>query len=277
MKRFSTTCMIQSYHIFNRDFWLDYKALEATISPDLFGDIKVKLMRAGRVPEKYITDKEQFAIKRAEIDTDWKKQSEQAKEEGTRVHEQLQQAITTDPIYCKITFGLPTDTLKVWEPAKFSSEDGIFTEYKMEVPIDDYGMLVGVADVVIKQGNKVKIIDYKTSEKIEKKSRFDMKAKKKKTFSYPLSGIEDCNFNVYTLQLSVYAWMIQQLNPELEIESLEIYHIRDNRLIKIYPVEYWKEVVDKLIHWHVKNARVSEEMQRCQTIYYEDYLQEDPA
>lgn len=272
MIKLSVTGIIQSYHIFNKDFWLDYKTLEAIMPNDQFEAIKTKLMRSGMVREQLIPDKEQFQIKRAEIEADWKQKSEEAKAEGTRVHESLQQAVISDPVYCKTTFGLPTDRLKVVEATKPLEEDGIYTEYRMEVPVDDYGVIIGVADVIIKQGNKIKIIDYKTSEKIEKKSRYDMKAKKKKTFAYPISSIEDCNLNVYTLQLSIYAWLLQQLNPELEIETLEIYHIRDNRLIKIYPVEYWKDTVDKLIHWHVKNTRVSDEMQKCQTIYYDELL-----
>lgn len=277
MKRYSTTVLLNTYHRFDREFWLNYKTLEALSNPESFKDLKVKLMRGGFIPDKYIEDKEAFAKKKQEIDEEWKQKSEDAKAEGTRVHETLQNAIINDPKYCKTTFGLPTDTLQVCQSEQFSLNDGIYTEYKMEIPVDDYGLLVGVADVIIKQGNKVKIIDYKTSDKIEKKSRYDMKMKKKKSLSYPLCKIEDCNYNVYTLQLSIYAWMLQQLYPDLEIASLEIYHIKDYKLKQIYPVEYWKETVDMFIHWHMKNEKLKEELQKCQTIYYEDYLQEDPA
>lgn len=268
MKRFSVTCMIQSYHIFDKDFWLDYKALEAIIPAEQFEEIKVQLMRAGKVRESVIPDKEQFQIKRAEIEADWKQKSEDAKAEGTKVHEDLQNAVISDPIYCKNTFGLPTDTLKVIEPTKPLEQDGIYTEYKMEVPINDYGILVGVADVIIKQGNKIKIIDYKTSDKIEKTARFNMAQGRKKSLAYPLCHVPDCNLNVYTLQLSTYAWMLQQLNPDLEIETLEIYHIKDYKLKKIYPVEYWKDTIDSLVKWHIKHTKLKEDMKKCESIDY---------
>lgn len=272
MKRFSVTCLLQQYHIFDRDFWLDYKALESIIPEEQFSAIKIKLMRSGKVMGTLIPDKEQFQIKRTEIDQEWKQKTEQAKLDGIKIHEMLQQAVTSDPIYCKNVFGLPIDNLQIVGDTQILEKDGIYTECKMEFPIDDYGIIVGIADVIIKQGNKIKIIDYKTSDKIEKKARYDMKMKHKKTFSYPINSIEDCNFNSYTLQLSIYAWILQQLNPTFEIESLEIYHIRNNKLVKIYQTEYWKDVVDKLIRWHVKKTRVSEEMQRCQTIYYDAEL-----
>ena len=52
-------------------------------------------------------------------------------------------------------------------------------------------------------------VRYKTDEKIDKDSHFDLANKKKKCMKYPLSKLSDCNLTHYQLQLSLYAWMLQ--------------------------------------------------------------------
>ena len=67
----------------------------------------------------------------------------------------------------------------------------------MEVKLDDEITLIGVADLIIKEGNKVKIIDYKTGQKIEMHAKYDASKKQKKSFKYPMSHIEDSKYNEY--------------------------------------------------------------------------------
>ena len=58
------------------------------------------------------------------------------------------------------------------------------------------------------------------------------------------------------------------MNPELEIESLEIIQINDKKVKRVYPVEYIKDQVDYLIKWHVKDYKLRLETQKCKEIRY---------
>lgn len=270
MTNLAVTNILKNYKQFSRNFWLQYKALESIMDPIKFDSIKLHLMKSKRIDPKFLIDIdiELFQQKQFEIDADWKQKSEEAKQTGTTVHEMIHNLLCTDLSGCR-DYGIPTDKYQVESTENFNLSDGLYPEYRMEIKLDDEYLLVGIADLIIKSGNNIKIIDYKTADKIDMKSKYDMAKKKKATFKYPISNIEDCNYNEYQLQLSIYAWMLKKLNPDFVIESLQIYHIKDLKLKKIYTVEYLEKDVDKLIAWHLKDTKLKAEFNKCKEITYE--------
>lgn len=64
------------------------------------------------------------------------------------------------------------------------------------------------------------------------------------------------------LQLSMYAYMLQQLNPNFNIRSLTIVHIQRDGSIKEYPVEYKKDEVEKVIKHYAKQQKIKCELER---------------
>ena len=269
MTNLAVTKILSSYRQFSRQFWLQYKALEAVMNPTLFDSIKLTLQKSKRIDPKFLeqVNIEEFEQKKAEIDAEWLQKSEEAKATGTSVHEMLHNMLCTDLQGCQ-QYGIPTDQYQVEATENFLNSDGLFPEFRMEVKLDDDYTLVGVADLIIKDGNRVKIIDYKTADKIEMKSHYEMSKKHSKKFSYPLSSIDDCNYNEYALQLSIYSWMLRQLDPTLEIVGLEIYHIQDMKLKKIYSVEEMKKEVEKLIPWHLKAVKLKKATDDCKERIY---------
>jgi hypothetical protein len=71
-------------------------------------------------------------------------------------------------------------------------------------------------------------MDWKTNKEIKTKSGFDTKTKNTAKMLYPLGNLDDCNYYHYTLQLSTYAWMIQQVNPNFNIKDLIMVHFDHN-------------------------------------------------
>ena len=270
MINLAVTNLIKDYHVFSRDFWLSYKALEAVMSQDAFDSIKMKLMKSKWIDPKILDtiDKNQYEIKKAEIDAEWKQKNEEAKATGTAVHDQIHNMLVTDASECKRCFGIPTDQYQVTSTEKFLSSNGIFPEFRMEAKLDDDYTLVGIADLIIKDGNKITIIDFKTDEKIEMNARFDMGKMKKKCMKYPISKLQDCNYVHYQLQLSLYAWLIKQINPDFEINSLQIMHIKDGKLKKIYIVDNLEKEVETLLKWHLKAIKLKRETDKCKEIKY---------
>lgn len=85
--------------------------------------------------------------------------------------------------------------------------DGIYTELKLW---SHYFELAGIADIVIIDGEWFDIDDYKTNKKIDKES-FRHPKYGYKRMKFPLTSLMDCNYNHYALQLSTYAFMLEQL------------------------------------------------------------------
>lgn len=266
----AVTTLISNYHCFDREFWLSYKTLEKVTPKEEWDEIKMTLLRSKRVNPKYIEPyKEQYDIELQLLDQEWKQKSEEDKAIGTSVHEAIHNMFCTNDPQLRTEFAVPTSDYMVIQTDKFlQTEKGLFPEFRMEIPINDKYSLVGVADLIIKDGNHIKIIDWKTTDDIKFKSRFDFGQKKSKMMKYPLGKLMDVNGIHYQLQLSIYAWMLQQMNPDFIIDSLEIVQIKDMKYKKTFTVDYLKDTIDYFIKWHVKQLHIQEEIKKCNLIQY---------
>lgn len=272
MYRISPTILIREYHQFSKSFWLSYKTLEKVLPEIQFSELKIKLLKSKKIILESIQglDIEQFKIERELLEKEWDQKSEEAKQTGISTHEQIHNLFCTDLHSIKTDLGIDTDKYQVQQTEQFLKADkGIFNEFKMEIPIEEDFILVGIADCIIKDGNHVSIIDFKTDEKIPFRSMYEVGKKKSKRMKYPLVSLEDCAGVHYQIQLSLYAWMIQQLDPNLIIDKLAIVQVENLKKKKEFPVEYLKEDVEKLLKWHVKATRLKIEMDKCNSLQFE--------
>lgn len=139
----------------------------------------------------------------------------------------------------------------------------------MEWKLDDEYQLVGIADLIQIHDGIVDIIDWKTDEDgIKFKSHFDVAKKHSKKMKYPLTKYDDVNGIHYQLQLSIYAWIIKQLRPDLQIGKLKICWVKDMKLKKVFEVEYLEEDVEKLLKWHLKSVKLKQETNKCKELIY---------
>jgi len=84
--------------------------------------------------------------------------------------------------------------------------------------------LCGQSDLVEVVNGEVHITDYKTNKEIKVEGYTNWEGVTQKMLA-PLSHLDDCNLNHYTLQLSIYMFMILKHNPKLKFGSLTIHHI----------------------------------------------------
>lgn len=85
--------------------------------------------------------------------------------------------------------------------------------------------IAGQADYVeVTRGGRLNIKDYKTSKEIKLRS-FEKWDGTHEMMYFPINHLEDCNFNHYSLQLNLYAFLIKQHNRNLKIGKLTIEHI----------------------------------------------------
>lgn len=109
--------------------------------------------------------------------------------------------------------------------SKQELSDGIYPE--LMIWLDEYEV-AGQADKVEIYDKLITIVDYKTNKKIEKSGWVDFKTGQTKKLLDPCTGLDDCNFMKYSLQLNFYAYMIKQNNPGYRIKSMILRHVLFN-------------------------------------------------
>jgi len=105
--------------------------------------------------------------------------------------------------------------------------------------------IAGTPDLREKVKNKLNLYDFKTNKAIDYTSLYDDWMKP------PIDFLEDCLYNKYSLQLSLYAWMEEQ-NGE-KIGKLSILWIDSRYNIHVIPVMYMKNTVETILNYIKKN------------------------
>lgn len=99
--------------------------------------------------------------------------------------------------------------------------DGIYPEHIVYLPSAG---ICGQSDKPAVFGKKLYITDYKTSKEIRREGYKNWEGDTKKMLA-PVNHLDDCEFNHYALQLSIYAYIIIKHNPHLEVGQLSIEHV----------------------------------------------------
>lgn len=260
LKGVSVTTMIHEYtNPFDSAFWSSYKALEALCEPEIFGIIKPKLLQTKRfnksIIDKLDIDLDEFNNKKQEILESYALENKKSCEYGTKIHADIENALYgRDPGTLK-KFGLG-GKLQVFK-GKYTLDlgTGIYPEFMLSYRDGDF-LLCGQIDLLAVEGNDIIILDHKSSKKIEFKSFYDKYKKSQTMMKYPLNTVQDCNGQHYTLQLSTYAWMIQQLNPKYNILRLTIHWIDHDGKESFIEVPYMKDEVEKMLKDYKKKLKI---------------------
>lgn len=201
----------------------------------------------------------------------WKNEANRATTLGTWYHNCRESDI------CALeTMERHNNTIPVFKPTeiegvKYSPDqklkDGVYPEHM--VYLKSAG-LCGQSDLVEVVDGQVHITDYKTNKEIKVEGFTNWEGKTQKMTS-PVSHLDDCNLNHYTLQLSLYMYIILKHNPKLKPGILTIHHIlfetvgedkfgnpitaldsNGDPIVKdIVPYElpYLKQEIVSLLHW----------------------------
>lgn len=266
-KYISVTTLIGHYcQPFDKEFWSSYKALEKLLSKEDFKMEKKMLLDTKKVHLKYyidmynITEADYNRAKQDILDT-WQKENIASCERGTKIHAELEKSIlgNKETDLKKYGFGgkfvvNTNESLEKNNTSLLDVERGVFPEYLVYRKSDD-GILkvAGQIDLLVKDGNDIYIIDYKTNKKLEEKSYYNPTTKKFTMMKYPLSNLMDCNMLHYTMQLSTYAWMIQKLNPKFNIRQLKIIHFDHQGNVKEHELNYLKKEVERMLKDYKKS------------------------
>ena len=160
------------------------------------------------------------------IEEIWANEAKRAVDLGTWYHNQreadlcslasIEREGTVVPIFAPLPL---KDGIKYAPSQKL--EPGVYPEHM--VYLKSAG-ICGQSDLVEVVNGRVNIIDYKTNKEIKMESFKDWEGISEKML-HPISNLDDCNFNHYSLQLSIYMYMILKHNPKLLPGTIYIHHI----------------------------------------------------
>lgn len=88
--------------------------------------------------------------------------------------------------------------------------------------------LAGQTDKLFITKGKAFVYDYKTDKEITKRA-FQTATIPPDMLKHPVSHLEDCNFNMYSIKMSLYMWMLLKANPKLKPGGIILQHCQLER------------------------------------------------
>jgi len=150
-----------------------------------------------------------------EVLAKWERKRDIASSIGTKYHSLREMDSHDTPnfynVKCNIEFCPIIDNYKHSIPINQLQDN---TEYRELMIYDIDHMICGQADKVIVVNKKINIWDYKTDAKIDYKA-FSSKWTDPARLLPPLSHLEECNANIYSIKMSLYMYLLWKSNRGL--------------------------------------------------------------
>lgn len=272
----SVTTLIEKFaQPFDKDFWSAYKALEKLIPRDSWAIEKKSLLNTRKIdPELlslYDISENDLNREQQNILDEWDAKNRESCERGTKIHADIENSFYVAKKNVDVSkFGIGGKFECRKDYTDLDIPYGVYPEYLIAIESGDKeARLAGQIDLIIKSGNEITIVDHKTNAEIKQKSGFDTKTKTTVKMKYPLNNIDDCNFMHYTLQLSIYAWMLQKLHPEFVIKDLILNHYDHDGNNTLYHCEYLKKDVERLLAFYKKQIKLDKQKELRKPICYD--------
>ena len=271
----SVTTMIHEYtQPFDKDFWSAYKALEKLLPKDKWNVEKKSLLNTKKFDkvllEMHEINENDFNREQQFILDEWDNENRKSCERGTKIHADLENSFyqkKENIDISKFEIGGKFECRKDY--SDLDIENGIYPEYLISRVSEDGKLrIAGQIDLLVKKGNKIIIADWKTNKEIKTKSFFNSSTKTSVKMKFPLNNLDDTNYWHYTLQLSTYAWMIQKINPEFEIEDLVLVHFDHKDNMTVYHLPYLKEEVVRMLNHFKKESALKASREKRKPIIY---------
>lgn len=275
IKYTSVTTLIGKYEPeFDKEFVSKYKALERLLPATDWKKEKGGIWKSKKISKDFL---EVYNISESELNRvqqdildEWAKINKESCERGTKIHSQLENSfynVGSNITLKKFGIGGKFECKKDYN--ELDLEYGIYPEYLIYYDNPKLDLhIAGQIDLLVKNGNDIYIIDHKTNKKIDLKGFYNNVTKSSEKLKYPLTSLDNCNFNVYQLQLSTYAWMLQKINPKFVIKNLILNHYDHEGNNTLYPCSYLKDEVEKMLRHFAKQNKLEQQRKKYEKIQY---------
>jgi hypothetical protein len=188
------------------------------------------------------------SVAQARLLAEWDQKGDSSRDRGNSIHKGIEYYLNTGNKIMELA-GVIDFMRDLVKPH--------YRYYPETILYDTTTKIAGQTDLVIQrqksQDSVYDFYDYKTNE--SKGIQFDSVGRKEEPWKHynryflsPLEHLEDCNYNLYSLQLSIYAYLAQ-ITYGIKIGRLAIIFINNEMKVTMYPVAYLKlEVMMLLIH-----------------------------
>jgi len=246
-----TTLLSEYYKPFDTQYWSDYKSVK-DILLNAGGSIWYRYKQAAggwegvvayfRVNRKKLSPVllNQIEVRKQKYLSDWEYEREHAAKLGTMHHNDLESLLLSNK---KVR--ISKDKIANVSPADLLDLQG-FTQGEHHVHPElllwnEHFRIAGQADVVERDGMQVHIKDYKTCKKIEMEPFMGARMYE------PIDELPDMNYSKFTMQLSTYGWMLEQIG--YEVIGCTMIHIKreTGEHVESYPLAYRKDLVIKML------------------------------
>lgn len=204
------------------------------------------------------------SISEAELKAEWKGVTKDSQDHGIRIHnaiEKFQKEMIIQPEDADLTSLVTGVAGSYANYARIYCEKVVFSE--------EYG-IAGTTDVMAqKTTSKDSIIDF-SDHKTNMRKGIEYESKYRKFLYHPVDHLMHCNFNKYSLQLSMYALMYQ-LRTNCKIGKLWInfFPPEDINNWRIIPIPYMKHEAMTIFEWYKNQPKIEQSSAVQQIIYNE--------
>lgn len=271
----SVTTLIEKYgKPFDKEFVSKYKALERLMSSDSWKKEKGGIWKSHKIPnsflEVYNISEDELNKVQQDILDEWAKINKESCERGTKIHAQLENSFYKAGSNVSLKkFGIGGKFQCKKDYSDLDLEYGVYPEYLIYYDNPKLDLhIAGQIDLIVKSGNDIIIIDHKSNKKIDLKGFYNSSTRNSDKMLYPLTNLDECNFNHYQLQLSTYAWMLQKLNPDFVIKRLILNHYDHEGNNTLYDCSYLKDEVEKMLKHFAKQQKLEKQKQKYVRIEY---------
>lgn len=172
----------------------------------------------------------------------WKAEADKACDYGTMIHAKMEDYLkcgAIDPDYQELyrTF----DNI-IGNEVKRANE--VLSEFKLHN--DDY-LIAGTADLIIDLNDEEFIVgDFKTNKEIKFFNRWGQH------LLAPVSHLSDCNYNIYSLQLSLYGYFYSLVSGK-RCRNVFLMYCHDKSGWQFIPANYMEYEVRAMLRYYEKN------------------------
>lgn len=259
---------------FDKEFVSKYKALERLIPADIWKKEKGGIWKSHKIPDSFLEvhdiSPEELNEVQQDILDEWEDINKKSCERGTKIHAQLENSFYTAGSNITLKkFGIGGKFSCKKDYNELDLDYGIYPEYLIYYDNPKLDLhIAGQIDLLVKNGNDIVIIDHKTNKKIDLKGFYNNATRTSEKLNYPLGSLDNCNYNVYQLQLSTYAWMLQKINPDFIIKDLILNHYDHDGNNTLYHCTYLKDEVEKMLKHFVKLNKIEKQKKKYERIQY---------
>jgi hypothetical protein len=188
---------------------------------------------------KRVAEKE--GVSQDEIKEKWKKINEDSKVYGSKIHSVLE-----DYNSSKIITDGYADLIDAYKKLRvIADDDTLLVEEKLH---NHHYKLAGTADIIrLEDKGGFSVFDLKTNKK------FNLFNQYSEYLLSPVSHLTSCEYTTYALQLSLYAFMYQNMTGRNVNQLGIIYYNREDKEFLYYPVTYMKADALIMLDYYAKN------------------------